>query len=558
LLAAEIKGSKLRLLHVADGHELRTLTCPSMPGGGGYSHLTPAPDGRLLAAGIENRARLLLMGVALLDLATGKELAVLRTGAVPVRFNAARGLLTHGYSGLLEWPVQKKTISGSLRYGPPRMLGPATGTIGATGASADARVLALPRAGQCALLLHRDQPRKFIELAPQDDVRNCAVSSDGEWVATSSHNSQSVFVKVWDGRTGKPVKDLPVHGSSMVCFSPDGRWLATSGGGCRLWLVGSWEEGPKISGEHFAFAPDSKVLAVEDGFGVVHLYDPNTGREYARLEVGSQVQPIRQCFTTDGAELITGNREEGTIQIWNLRAIRAQLAAMGLDWDLPPYPPPKNADTTPLKIEVDMGGLGMTPQQQAGINSLLLALNPWNFQALLARATAWRRLGDHARAVDDYRQALLLLPWEKWDPVSVAGAALEFNNWAWQWARYPPKSDEGPRALALARQAVSLEPGQWLYRNTLGVVHYRLGAYEKARANLERSLRDSAGKTAAFDLFFLAMCHQRTGHAVKARACYDRAVRWVAEHRTTLAPEWADELKEIRREAAAVLKVAEP
>src|SRR5262249_55988032 len=149
------------------------------------------------------------------------------------------------------------------------------------GSSADARVLALPRGGQCALLLHRDHPGKVIELAPQDDVRFCAVSPDGRWVATGSHHSQSVFVKVWDGRTGKFETDLPVHGSSFVGFSPDGRWLATTGGGCRLWIVGSWQEGPRISGDQFAFAPDSKVLAVEDGFGVVHLYNPKTGGEYA-------------------------------------------------------------------------------------------------------------------------------------------------------------------------------------------------------------------------------------------------------------------------------------
>jgi tetratricopeptide (TPR) repeat protein len=250
--------------------------------------------------------------------------------------------------------------------------------------------------------------------------------------------------------------------------------------------------------------------------------------------------------------------EEGTIQIWNLRAIREQLAAMGLDWDLPPYPPPKNAHATPLKVEVDMGDLGMTPAQQAGINSVLLALNPWNSQALLARATAWSRLGDHGRAIDDYHQALLLLPVEKWDSVSVEGAALEFNNWAWQWARYPPKSDEGPKALALARKAVSLKPGQWMYRNTLGVVYYRLGAYQDALANLECSRHDSSGQAAAFNLFFLAMCHQRTGDAAKARDCHDRAAQWVAEHRTTLGPGWADELKEFRREAAAVLKLSEP
>jgi serine/threonine protein kinase/WD40 repeat protein len=563
LLAAEVKDGKLRLLRIADGRELRTLTCLTVPG----SHYHPlsqavSPEGRLLAATIFRNDS--VYGIALLDLATGSELKFLPIdNSFPVRFNRAGGLLTCGQNGLLEWPVQEK-LPGLLRYGPPQILARMVGRD-LTGLSADGRLLALPRYHGCALLVQRDHPDKFTELTPQEDVRFCAVSPDGRWVATGSFNSQKVFVKVWDGRTGRPVNDLPVQGFGFVGFSPDSRWLATTGGGCRLWAVGSWEEGPKISGDRFAFSPDSKVLAVEDGFGVVHLYDPNTGGESARLEAGSQARQIPQCFTPDGTQLITGNFEEGTIQIWSLRAIREQLAAMGLDWDLPSYAPPKNADATPLKVEVDMGDVGMTPdqqrscqQRQAGINSVLLALNPWNFQAMLARGTAWSRLGDHARAFDDYNQALLFLPADKWDPVSVERAALEFNNWAWQWARYPPESDEGPKALALARKAVSLQPGQWLYRNTLGVVYYRLGDYLNARVNLEQSLHDSACETAAFDLFFLAMCHQRTGDAAKARDCYDRAVRWVAEHRTTLAPVWADELKEFRREAATVLKLSEP
>jgi serine/threonine protein kinase/WD40 repeat protein len=558
LLAGESKGTKLRVFRVADGREFRTLTCRSLPGGGFNPGLPLAVNGRLLAAGIHDRLPHGHVGIALLDLATGRELAVLPTReAAPVLFNAAGGLLTAGQTGLLEWPVQKKEMSGWLRYGPPRMLGPATAPR--AGASADARVFGLPRDFQWALLLHRDQPGKFIELKPQDDVRSCAVSSDGHWVAAGSHASRSVSVKVWDGRTGEFGKDLPVYGPSRVGFSPDRRWLATTGGGCRLWAVGSWQEGANISGDNFAFSADSQVLAVEDGFGVVHLYDPDTGREYARLEVGIQARSLPQCFTPDGAHLIASNREDGTIQIWNLGAIRAQLAELDLDWDPKSIPPaPVAGYVPPLQVEVDKGELGRAEEQrQAGINSLLLALNPWNFQALLGRAGAWSRLGDHARAIDDYNQALLLLPLEKWDPVSVKAAALEFNNWAWGWARYPPKSAEGPKALALASKAVSLQPGQWLYRNTLGVVYYRLGDYQNARTNLERSLDDSAGETAAFDLFFLAMCHLRLGNAAKARDCYDRAVRWIAEHKTTLAPAWADELKEIRHEAAAVLKVSE-
>jgi tetratricopeptide (TPR) repeat protein len=502
--------------------------------------------------------------VALLDLATGKELAVLPGDqAVPVRFDAAGRLLTRGQTKLLEWPVQKNILSGLLRYGPPRILGPAT-VWSDTGVSADARVLALARPGRCALLLHRDRPGTFIELAPQDDVRYCDVSLDGQWVVTGSHNSQSVFVKVWDGRTGKHVKDLPVHGHGDVRFSRDGRWMATTGGGCRLWTVGSWQEGPKISGEHFAFSPDSHVLAVGDGFGVVHLYDPNTGREHARLEVGRQARSLPQCFTPDGAHLIASNSEDGTTQIWNLAAIRAQLAELGLDWDSKSIPPaPVAGYVPPLQVEVDKGELGMTQEQrrsygqrQAGINSLLLALNPWNFQALLERAGACSRLGDHARAIDDYNQALLLLPLQRWDPVSVEAAAQEFNYWAWRWARYTPKSDGGPKALALARKAVELQPTAWMNRNTLGVVYYRLGDYQNARANLERSLHDSAGAAAAFDLFFLAMCHQRLRNAGKAHECYDQVVRWVGKEKADLPAAWIEELKILRAEADQVLEIS--
>jgi hypothetical protein len=351
-----------------------------------------------------------------------------------------------------------------------------------------------------------------------------------------------------------------------VRFSTDGRWLATTGGGFRLWAVGSWQEGPKFSGEHFAFSPDSKVLAVGDGFGVVHLYDPNAGREHARLDVGSQARSLPQCFTPDGAHLIASTSEDGTIQIWNLAAIRTQLAELGLDWDSKSIPPtPVAGHVPPLQVEVDKGEFGMTQEQrrsywqrQAGINSLLLALNPWNFQAMLERAGARSRLGDHARAIDDYNQALLLLPPEKWDLVSVEAAAREFNYWAWLWARNTPKSDGGPKALALARKAVSLQPGQGLYRIILGVVSYRVGDYQSARTNLERSQHDSAGEATAFDLFFVAMCHQRLGDAAKARDCYERAVRWLAEHKAALRPGWADDLKEFRREAAAVLKISEP
>jgi DNA-directed RNA polymerase specialized sigma24 family protein len=38
-------------------------------------------------------------------------------------------------------------------------------------------------------------------------------------------------------------------------------------------------------------------------------------------------------------ERLATNTDSGSIHVWNLRAIRAQLAELQLDWDLPAYPP---------------------------------------------------------------------------------------------------------------------------------------------------------------------------------------------------------------------------
>src|SRR5205814_2149305 len=52
-----------------------------------------------------------------------------------------------------------------------------------------------------------------------------AISPDGRRVATGAW--QGTGVKIWDGRSGQLLHELPVRGSAVVAFSPDGKWLAT-------------------------------------------------------------------------------------------------------------------------------------------------------------------------------------------------------------------------------------------------------------------------------------------------------------------------------------------
>jgi tetratricopeptide (TPR) repeat protein len=127
---------------------------------------------------------------------------------------------------------------------------------------------------------------------------------------------------------------------------------------------------------------------------------------------------------------------------------------------------------------------------------------------------------------------------------------------AWRYVTGPEKQRDHSKAFPLAQKAVKLFPEEWMYGNTLGVVYYRLGQYPEALVKLEQSLRESQGEAAAFNLFFLAMCHARRGEAAQARDCYQRALDWMQAPQNNWEPGWKEELDAFRAEAAALLQTA--
>src|SRR5262249_34133404 len=144
--------------------------------------------------------------------------------------------------------------------------------------------------------------------------------------------------KVWEARTGNLVVELPVGPLAISTFSPDGRWLATRGssGGCRLWAVDSWREGPIIDTSMlpaFAFSPDSKLLAVGTSQGIIRLVDPDTAREYARMEDPNQQKIETLTFSPDGTQLVVTAGQGQWCDVWDLRALGQSLAQLGLPWD---------------------------------------------------------------------------------------------------------------------------------------------------------------------------------------------------------------------------------
>jgi WD40 repeat protein len=144
-------------------------------------------------------------------------------------------------------------------------------------------------------------------------------------------------VKIWNAASGALVRELlPDVQLNNVGFSPDGRWLVTTGNGCRLWRVADWSEARRIGGYCFAFSHDSRWLAVETGAGAARLVDPDSGQELARFEDPNDDVADSISFSPDGRYLVmTSNRNTPSVHVWDLAAIRPQLADMGLDWDHP-------------------------------------------------------------------------------------------------------------------------------------------------------------------------------------------------------------------------------
>ncbi len=175
---------------------------------------------------------------------------------------------------------------------------------------------------------------------------------------------------------------------------------------------------------------------------------------------------------------------------------------------------------------------------------ILIAKYPDDPMLYDLRGTAWEALGDRERARADREKADSLWPSD----------ATALNNEAWTFATGPITQRDPDLAVALARRAVALEPGRQLTLNTLGVSLYRAGQHASAVSILEQSLAAGNGDFDGFDLFFLAMAHQKLEHAAKARGCFFRAIGWWSASKNLRAPLRA-ELTGFRAEAEEVLAV---
>lgn len=526
-LMGDCTPTELRIFRYESGNEFRSIwEYPGRDSQFNRSHSVPcvSRSGRILAIRTSE-------GLCLIDLqqdAVVCRLSIADNG--PFRFHETpdgEALWTYGLAGLVSWPVHVDDVASEATIGPPERLVYIAAQNGWGSSSGGETILSPSTKGGW---LWNRKTRELSLLPHEPDVRACAVSSDGRLGVTGSHTPQATGVIVWNLETQTSVAELPVPGLTSVVLSPDGKWLVTNGDGTRIWTVGDWQHPRRIRPikTHPCFSPDSQLLALSDEISVIRLVEPASGRDVAVLTAPERTRLMPIAFTPDGARLIAHGEETGALHIFDLRAIRRQLAEMKLDWDLPPLPPETESvkSATALKFAIDMGAF---PDWEASRDAL-------------SRGLQLEGEGKVAEAIAECRRAVEL----------DSRNSKAQNHLAWVLLVGAPEIRNAAEALIAATAAVAEVPNNANYLNTLGVALYRAEKWDDAIVTLNKSVL-AKGSADGFDSFFLAMSHWQRSEREIARDWLGQAISWMDQNGAS-----DPELIEIRREAESLVVLESP
>jgi WD40 repeat protein len=322
-----------------------------------------SPDGLLLASASRD-------GVLLWDPAAARRVGpVLPSGdGYALAFDPkGRSLFTTGNGGVMAWPIVPGRDAPVFHVGPGTVRHPTT---------ADSRSLRIDtaRSGESLLLgtgnggvdlVSLAEPGRARRLGTHDGLFEVALSPDGRWAVTAGRQGDADrpedAIRIWDVADGTLVRRLSHEGEYPgAAFSPDGRWLVT---GVRsaffFWEVGSWELKARLPRDprslycSVAFARDGGLLALAQDRNRIHLHAAATLRQLATLEAPGPVDLTGLSLSPDGTRLAASTQQD-MVALWDLRRLRQELAALDLDWEMPPYPPAEPAAESAGALTVEV------------------------------------------------------------------------------------------------------------------------------------------------------------------------------------------------------------
>jgi WD40 repeat protein len=240
--------------------------------------------------------------------------------------------------GLVRLPLEISK-DGTPRLGTGSAIDPEPGYYIADVSRDGARaVLTSQTAGICKIVGLDGDP-KAVRWALSRAAGAAFVDNDGEVLANSLDDEHGTLLELRDAGTGELRRTLNYQHGAHVHASPDGSLVLFGVGddGSFLLHAADWSPGPSLPSEaqgratQPAFCPDGSCIAfgegdmvclvrVADGAVLSHLQAPQGGTYIPGL-----------AFSPDGSHLALW-WETGQLTLWDLRALRRELAGRGLDW----------------------------------------------------------------------------------------------------------------------------------------------------------------------------------------------------------------------------------
>jgi WD40 repeat protein len=399
------------------------------------------------------------------------------------------------------------------------------------------------------------------------EVRSAAFSPDARRVLSASGDHT---IRLWETRTGRELLCLEGHGHLVRClaFAPDGRRALTGASDrtVRLWDLATAQELDRFIGHTdsilaVAFAADGEAVSVgADG----------TARRW-RLPEADPAGADGLCQQADGyyeqhdhetalAAYTAALRIDPTsAHAWRRRA-QCHLARKDPEQALADLAEALRRDPTDAEAFAARGQVWLDrgEVERAGADlSAALQHDPDLLGAYQLRGQAYARLTRWGAAAADFREAARLKPddplgWVQLARVSLrqddagayARACRELldrfgatdepataNTVAWCLALKGTGAADPWPAVRLAERALAAVPEHAGYQSTLGAALVRAGQHDAAVARLEAGSRQGQPEASCVMAWlFLAMAHEGLARPAEARACLDRAVRWLDAH----------------------------
>ena len=182
-------------------------------------------------------------------------------------------------------------------------------------------------------------------------VRSVAFSPDGKRLASAGGGpGTSPEVSLWDAQTGQELRVLKGAGGG-VAFSPDGKRLASASDDntVKVWDAQTAKElltckGHSGSVMTVAFSPDGKRLASASDDNTVKVWDAQTGKELLTCK-GHSGSVLTVVFSPDGKRLASASGEE--VKVWDAQTGKDLLTVKAL---MTPWPSARTANAWPALL----------------------------------------------------------------------------------------------------------------------------------------------------------------------------------------------------------------